>query len=46
MDKLLMIPELIEQTKEYMRLVNEGSPIDKYLKTILMLLEGIDKSNI
>jgi hypothetical protein len=42
----MMIKELIDETKGYMKLVNSGSPIDKYLNTILILLEGIDKSKL
>jgi len=39
-----MIKELIKETESYLLLLQPNTPIYKYLITIKMLLEGIEKS--
>ena len=41
-----MIKELIKETEAYLLLLQPNTPIYKYLQSILILLEGIEKSDI
>jgi hypothetical protein len=41
-----MIKDLIIETEGYLLLLKEGTPLYNYLKTILILLEGIEKTNL